>query len=102
LIYIFLYYFWFNINKNEAFLNNFPFGRIIIKVEFENISNIATCLDVENDIYHERFITPVFTECELYSNHIYINQDIQDIFISRLGFTLIRTHLQINKILKYK
>lgn len=91
--------FWFNINKNEAFLNNFPFGRIVIKVEFENISNIATCLDVENDIYHERFITPVFTECELYSNHIYINQDIQDLFISRLGFTLIRTHLQINKIL---
>jgi hypothetical protein len=91
--------FWFNINKNEAFLNNFPFGRIVIKVEFENISNIVTCLDVENDIYHERFITPVFTECELYSNHIYINQDIQDLFISRLGFTLIRTHLQINKIL---
>lgn len=91
--------FWFNINKKEAFLNNFPFGRIIIKVEFETINNIATCLDVENDIYHERFITPIFNECELYSNHIYINQDIQDIFIARLGFTLIRTHVQIKKIL---
>ena len=91
--------FWFNINKNEAFLNNFPFGRIVLKVEFEDVRNLITCLDVENDIYHERFITPVFNECELYSNHIYINKDIQDLFIAKLGFTLIRTHIQIKKIL---
>lgn len=91
--------FWFNINKKEALLNNFPFGRIVLKVEFEEINNLVSCLDVENDIYHERFITPVFNECELYSNHIYINNDIQDLFISKLGFTLIRTHLQIKKIL---
>jgi hypothetical protein len=91
--------FWFNINKNEAFLNNFPFGRVVIKVEFEEVKNLITCLDVENDIYHERFITPTFNECELYSNHIYINEDIQDLFIARLGFTLIRTHIQIKKIL---
>ena len=91
--------FWFNINKKEAFLNNFPFGRIVIKVEFETVNNLITCLDVENDIYHERFIIPVFNECELYSNHIYINEDIQDLFIAKLGFTLIRTHLQIKKIL---
>jgi hypothetical protein len=91
--------FWFNINKNEAFLNNFPFGRIVLKIEFETSNNLMTCLDVENDIYHERFITPVFNECELYSNHIYINQDILDLFISKLGFTLIRTHINIKKIL---
>lgn len=91
--------FWFNINKNEAFLNNLPFGRIVLKVEFEEVSNLVTCLDVVNDIYHERFITPIFNECELYSNHIYINNDIQDLFISKLGFTLIRTHIQIKKIL---
>jgi hypothetical protein len=91
--------FWFNLNKKEALLNNFPFGRIVIKVEFEEVKNLITCLDVENDIYHERFITPIFHECELYSNHIYINEDIQDLFISKLGFTLIRTHLQIKKIL---
>ena len=91
--------FWFNINKKEVLLNNFPFGRIIIKVEFEEVNNLITCLDVENDIYHERFVTPLFNECELYSNHIYINQDIQDLFIARLGFTLIRTHIQIKKIL---
>lgn len=91
--------FWFNINKKEALLNNFPYGSVVLKIEFEDINNIASCLDVANDIYHERFITPVFNECELYSNHIYINDDIQDIFISKLGFTLIRTHIQIKKIL---
>jgi hypothetical protein len=91
--------FWFNTNKKYAFLNNFPFGRVVIKIEFEDVSKIITCLDVSNDIYHERFITPAFTECELYSNHIYINDDVKDIFIAKLGFTLIRTHLFIKKIL---
>jgi hypothetical protein len=58
-----------------------------------------TCIDVRNDIYHENYNTPIFNECELYTNHIYINEDIQDIFISKLGFSLIRTHKRIEVLL---
>ncbi len=91
--------FWFNIHQKECLLNNFPFGKVQIKVNFEESSNLITCVDVVNDIYHENFNMPVFNECELYTNHIYINEDIQDIFISKLGFTLIRTHKRIEVIL---
>lgn len=91
--------FWFNVNKNEMFLNNFPFGSVVIRVEIEESTNIMTCLDVENDLYHEGYITPTINEFEIYANHIYINNDVRDIFIARLGFTLIRTHIQVNRIL---
>ena len=91
--------FWFNLNTKQCLLNNFQFGKVQIKVNFEDSSKLMTCVDVKNDIYHENFNMPVFNECELYTNHIYINEDIQDIFISKLGFTLIRTHKQIEVLL---
>ena len=91
--------FWFNINRKEMFLNNLPTGSIVIRVYLEDAVNLMTCLDVENDIYHENYVTPTINEFEIYANHIYINSDVQDIFIARLGFTLIRTHLQVNRIL---
>jgi len=91
--------FWFNINKTEMLLNNFPANTIFIRVEFEEALNLMTCLDVKRDIYNEKFKTPTFDECELYTNHVFINEEVQDLFISKLGFSLIRTHLQIKKIL---
>jgi len=91
--------FWFNINRKEMLLNNFPFGSMVIKIELEDHANLMTCLDVENDLYHEGYITPVIEEFEIYANHVYINKDIEDIFIARLGFTLIRTHIQVTRIL---
>jgi len=91
--------FWFNINRKEMLLNNFPHGTIVIRISLEESTKLMTCLDVVNDLYHEGYNTPTIDEFEIYTNHIYINSDVHDIFISRLGFTLIRTHIQINKIL---
>lgn len=91
--------FWFNLDKKSALLNNYDFGKVVIKIKLENESNLMTCVDIKNEIYHERYISPIFEECELYTNHIFINEDIQDIFISKLGFTLIRTHISIDMIL---
>ena len=91
--------FWFNIHQKSCLLNNYPQGKIKIKVNFEESTNLMTCVDVVNDIYHENYNTPVFNECELYTNNIYINEDIQDIFISKLGFSLIRTHKKIEVLL---
>jgi hypothetical protein len=91
--------FWFNIHQKSCLLNNYPQGKVKIKVNFEESTNLMTCVDVVNDIYHENYNTPVFNECELYTNNIYINEDIQDIFISKLGFSLIRTHKKIEVLL---
>lgn len=91
--------FWFNIHQKSCLLNNYPQGKVQIKVNFEESTNLMTCIDVVNDIYHENYNTPVFNECELYTNNIYINDDIVDIFISKLGFSLIRTHKKIEVLL---
>jgi hypothetical protein len=91
--------FWFNIHQKSCLLNNYPQGKVKVKVNFEESTNLMTCVDVVNDIYHENYNTPVFNECELYTNNIYINEDIQDIFISKLGFSLIRTHKKVEVLL---
>ncbi len=91
--------FWFNLDKKSALLNNYSQGKVVIKIKLENENQLISCIDVKNDIYHERYISPSIEECELYTNHIFINEDIQDIFISKLGFTLIRTHIYMETIL---
>jgi hypothetical protein len=84
--------FWFNTDKKCALLNNYDFGTVKIKVELEPENKLITCLDYINNRYHEKYIKPSIIECELYTNHIFVSQEIQDIFISRVGFNLIRTH----------
>lgn len=84
--------FWFNIDKKSALLNNYEFGTVKIRVEFEVESKIMTCLDYVNNLYNEKYVKPSILECELYTNHIFVSKEIQDIFTSRVGFNLIRTH----------
>jgi len=84
--------FWFNINRKCALLNNFEEGAVKIVISLNPISKFITCLDTVNEIYNERFNTPVISECELYTNHIFVSQEIQDIFTARSGFNLIRVH----------
>lgn len=91
--------FWFNLDVKACLLNNYSYGKVKIKVNFEEHSKLMTCVDVINDIYHEKYAIPTFNECELYTNSIYINEDIQDIFISKLGFSLIRTHKKVEVLL---
>jgi hypothetical protein len=38
--------------------------------------------------------TPDINTCELYINNIFVNPEIHDIFIKRIGFSLIRVHRQ--------
>ncbi len=84
--------FWFNIDKKSALLNNYDFGTIKIRIELESENKLMTCLDYINNLYNEKYVKPSILECELYSNHIFVSQEIQDIFTSRVGFNLIRTH----------
>jgi hypothetical protein len=89
--------FWFNKDKRLALPNNISqYGKVKIRIELEQQKYLMTCVDVINDLYNEKFIVPNIEEFQLYTNHIYINPEIQDIFITKLGFILIRIHKRID------
>jgi hypothetical protein len=92
--------FWFNRDTRLAFPNHIkPVGQIKVKIQLETADHLMTAIDVVNDVYNQDFEKPVIEECELYTRHIYFNADILDIFISKLGFNLIRIHKYLEKII---
>ena len=84
--------FWFNIEKKNALLNNYLSGTVKVIIELERDNNLITCLDTISELYNEKYIKPSILEAELYTNHIFVSEEIQDIFTSRVGFNLIRIH----------
>ena len=92
--------FWFNRDPRLAFPNHLkPYGQIKVRIELEEADKLMNSIDVVNDEYNQNFTIPQIESCALYTKHIYINSDIQDIFISKLGFNLIRIHKKVEKIL---
>lgn len=90
--------FWFNIDSRLALPNNLPIGQMKIQIELEQSNKLMTCCDPINRLYNEKYSIPTLIDAILYTRHYYINKDIQDIFISKLGFNLIRIHKKIEKI----
>lgn len=84
--------FWFNTDKKCALLNNYKPGSVQISIELNRETDLMTCLDTISEIYHEKYITPQILESELYTNHIFVSDVIQDVFTNRVGFNLIRVH----------
>lgn len=84
--------FWFNIDKKCALLNNYGTGSVKVVITLEQDNQFIACLDTISEIYNEKYIKPTILESELYTNHIFVSEEIQDIFISRIGFNLIRVH----------
>lgn len=91
--------FWFNLDNRLALPNNLPIGQMKIQIELEQSKNLMACCDPINRLYNEKYTTPTLVDAILYTRHYYVNKEIQDIFISKLGFHLIRTHKKIEKIL---
>lgn len=92
--------FWFNRDYRLAFPNHLkPFGQLKVRIELEKANQLMGSVDIVNDIYNQNFSIPMIESCTLYTKHIYMNSDIQDIFISKLGFNLIRIYKKVEKIL---
>lgn len=83
--------FWFNTDVSNA-LYVTPGTKMTIKVIFEEEKKLMTCLDVADNIYNEKYISPRLIDCDLYSNHIYMNKEVMDLFVSKIGFSMIRVH----------
>ena len=76
--------FWFNTDPRLAIPSvSIPYGQRFIDVELATLAEI-TCGD--------EFDAPEITDAELYINNIFVNPEIHDIFIKRIGFNLIRVH----------
>jgi chorismate mutase len=86
--------FWFNTDKKCALINNFERGKLQIEIELAPENQLMTCLDTESEIYHEAYISPRIIETELYTNHIFVSEEISDLFIRRKSLDLIRIHKQ--------
>jgi hypothetical protein len=92
--------FWFNRDIRLAFPNHIkPLGQVKVRIELEDGFNLTNSIDIINDNYNQEYNLPEIEQCSLYTKHIYINSDIQDIFISKLGFNLIRVHKKVEKTL---
>ena len=103
--------FWFNKDPRLAIPSvSIPYGQRFIDVELETLANLArTSYDpVLGDISTGSSgsavtwaTTPTISDATLYINNIFVNPEIHDIFIKRIGFNLIRVHrIQTNRLNK--
>lgn len=84
--------FWFKDPKLAIPNITLPFGQTFIEFELNNVDDLCSCVDYASD--GGLFQNPTISDLHLYTNHIYINPDILDIFIKRISITLIRVHKQ--------
>lgn len=79
--------FWFNKDPRLAIPSvSIPYGQRFIKILIANVDEICQGTPTDD------FTAPVIQIMELYINNIFVNPEIHDIFIKRVGFSLIRVH----------
>lgn len=91
--------FWFNKDPRLSVPSvSIPYGQRFIDVVFARKEEILQHLHASNPALDAPAQNPVpdpdITLCELYINNIFVNPEIHDIFIKRIGFSLIRVHRQ--------
>jgi hypothetical protein len=81
--------FWFNLDPRLAIPSvSIPYGQRFIQV------TLATADQIAQGTPAAIFTPPTVSVAELYINNIFVNPEIHDIFIKRIGFALIRVHLE--------
>jgi hypothetical protein len=87
--------FWFREVHNA--LPNFilPMQQTDISITLESFNNlIAVSRNVEEDPNSGNFFSPRISVCEMYANHIYLLEQVRNIYINKFNFQLIRVHRQ--------
>lgn len=81
--------FWFKDIQNS--LPNFllPIGQTEIEISFDAQQNLVAFADYGGG---GAYNVPIVSECYLYLNHIFLQPEVNEIFITRFGFQLIRVH----------
>ena len=87
--------FWFNRDPRLAIPSvSIPYGQRFIDIQFAAANEILQHVHASNPANDASVAvpTPDVTTAELYINNIFVNPEIHDIFIKRIGFSLIRVH----------
>lgn len=89
--------FWFNLDCRLAVPSvSIPYGQRFISIDFANANEVLAHLHAFDSTLDSVSTnpppTPDITTCELYINNLFVNPEIHDIFIKRVGFSLIRVH----------
>jgi hypothetical protein len=88
--------FWFNTDPALAIPSvAIPYGQRFIEVDLEQASNLVRVIAnpaAPGVVSNPVIPIPVVSVCELYINNIFVIPDIHDIFIARIGFSLVRVH----------
>lgn len=86
--------FWFNIDPRLSIPSvSIPYGQRFIKILLANADEI--CQGFPTTDYTE----PTIDIANLYINNIFVNSEIHNIFIKRVGFSLIRLHKEESQII---
>jgi hypothetical protein len=90
--------FWFNSDPRLAIPSvAIPYGQRFINIDIATKAQLLRAIInpgalSTTGLTAPDVVTPTFTNFDLYINNIFVQPDIHDIFISRIGFTLIRVH----------
>jgi len=87
--------FWFNMDCRLAIPSvAIPYGQRFIKITLANSTELVELVSPPGANNQDDGVLGNLTiaECTLYINNIFVNPEVHDIFIRRIGFTLIRVH----------
>jgi len=90
--------FWFNTDPRLAIPSvAIPYGQRFINIDLATPAQLLRAVInpgalSTSGLSAPTVTTPTFTNFDLYINNIFVQPDIHDIFIARIGFTLIRVH----------
>ena len=84
--------FWFNTDIRFAIPSvSIPYGQRFIEVEFADQASLVG-QEARGTAIDGTLGTVSILKCMLYINNIFVNPEIHDIYIKRIGFNLIRVH----------
>jgi hypothetical protein len=89
--------FWFNQDPRLAVPSvSIPYGQRFINITLAKSSDLIELVTPAGASGGDTGDVPVLSidECSLFINNIFVNPEVHDIFIKRIGFTLIRVHRQ--------
>ena len=91
--------FWFNLDPRLAIPSvAIPYGQRFINVTLDSLTNLARTTTGAAVVFTT---TPTITDMNIYINNIFVNKEIHDIYIARIGFNLIRVHrYQVTRLTK--
>ena len=87
--------FWFNKDPRLAVPSvSIPYGQRFLNITLAKSSDLIELVTPPGSGGGDTGVVPTLTvaECSLFINNIFVNPEVHDIFIKRIGFTLIRVH----------